>query len=154
MPQTAAAELQAHIEKIGHEAFAAGYAAAMRAVQDLASRPARASASPPAATNSRDRRRRARLASADKANGARRTRVQASRGSAPKSQRGANALRVEEILKAASPKAVRPAEIRKALQENGVTLSFPSLRHALQQLAARKAARQVGNSRTWRYRPL
>jgi len=153
MPKTAAAELQAHIERIRHEAFAAGYAAAMRAVQELASRPAQASANPPAATNSRGRRRRARLASANKANGARRTPVQASRGSAPKSQRGTNALRVEEILKAASPRAVRPAAIRKALQEKGVVISFPSLRHALQQLAARKAARQAGNSRNWRYRP-
>ena len=40
MPQTAAAELQAHIDKIRHEAFAAGYAAAMKAVQELTSEPA------------------------------------------------------------------------------------------------------------------
>src|SRR5207248_1577930 len=157
MSQTAAAELQAHIDKIHHEAFAAGYAAAMKAVQELTSRPAQASVSATAIPNSGGRRRRARSASANKANGARRTQVKsapkASRGSAPKSQRGTNALRVEEILKAASPGAVRPAAIRKALQEKGMTISFPSLRHALQQLTARKAARQVGNSRTWRYRP-
>jgi len=157
MPQTAAADLQARIDKIRHEAFAAGYAAAMKAVQALTSQPAQASVSATVTLNSGGRRRRARSASANKANGARRTQVKSaskvSRGSAPKSQRGTNALRVEEILKAASPGAVRPAAIRKALQEKGMTISFPSLRHALQQLAARKAAQQVGNSRTWRYRP-
>jgi hypothetical protein len=154
MPQTAAADLQARIDKIRHEAFAAGYAAAMKAVQALTSRPAQASVSATVTLKSGGRRRRARSASANKANGARRTRApKVSRGSAPKSQRGTNALRVEEILKAMSPRAVRPATIRKALQEKGMTISFPSLRHALQQLTARKAARQVGNSRSWRYRP-
>jgi repressor of nif and glnA expression len=54
---------------------------------------------------------------------------------------------IEEILQAAAP----PAAIRKALQEKGVALAFKSIRHALGQLEARKAARQVGNSRTWRY---
>ena len=157
MPQTAAADLQARIDKIRHEAFAAGYAAAMKAVQELTSRPAHPSVSSTAVPNSGGRRRRAPSASANKASGARRTLVKnapkVSRGSARKSQRGTNALRVEEILKAVSPRAVRPAATRKALQEKGMTISFPSLRHALQQLAARKAARQVGNSRTWRYRP-
>jgi len=156
MPQAAAADLQARIDKIRHEAFAAGYATTMKAVQELTSRPAQASVSATVTLNSGGRRRRARSASANKANGARRTQVSAPKvscGSAPKSQRGTNAFRVEEILKAASPQAVRPATIRKALQEKGMTISFPSLRHALQQLMPRKAARQVGNSRTWRYRP-
>jgi hypothetical protein len=58
---------------------------------------------------------------------------------------------IEEILRAAAPRAMPPAEIRKALQEKGVTIAFPSIRHALGQLKARKAARQVGDSRTWRY---
>ena len=154
MAKAATAELQEQIDKIRHEAFAAGYAAAMKAVQALTSRPAQASVSATVTLKSGGRRRRARSASANTANGARRTRApKVSRGSAPKSQRGTNALRVEEILKAMSPRAVRPATIRKALQEKGMTISFPSLRHALQQLTARKAARQVGNSRTWRYRP-
>jgi len=157
MAKAATAELQEQIDKIRHEAFAAGYAAAMKAVQELASRPAQTSVSATVTLNGGGRRRRARSASANKANGARRIQVKnapkASRGSAPKSQRGTNALRVEEILKAVSPRAVRPATIRKTLQEKGMTISFPSLRHALQQLAARKAAQQVGNSRTWRYRP-
>jgi hypothetical protein len=59
---------------------------------------------------------------------------------------------VEEVLKAARPRAVRAAEIRKALQDNGVTVSFPSIHGALRQLEARNAAKQVGDSKTWRYR--
>jgi len=58
---------------------------------------------------------------------------------------------IEEILQSAAPGALPPAAIRKALQEKGVALAFTSIRHALGQLKARKAARQVGNSRTWRY---
>jgi Fe2+ or Zn2+ uptake regulation protein len=50
------------------------------------------------------------------------------------------------------PSPVRPAEIRKALQDNGVTISFASIRNALRQLEARNAAEQAGDSRTWRYR--
>jgi hypothetical protein len=120
MAQTAAADLQARIDKIRHEAFAAGYATTMKAVQELTSRPAQASVSATVTLNSGGRRRRARSASANKANGARRTRApKISRGSAPKSQRGTNALRVEEILKAASPQAVRPATIEKRFRRKG-----------------------------------
>ena len=155
--KTAATGLQAQIEEIRHEAFAAGYAAAMRAIHELASRPARTSLGTAAGPNRRGGRGTGRSAPAAKPNGSRRARVNGSAkiphgSTAPKSQRGANALRVEKVLKAASPRAVRPAAIRKALQEKGLTISFPSLRHALHQLAARKAARQVGKSRTWRYR--
>jgi Fe2+ or Zn2+ uptake regulation protein len=51
-----------------------------------------------------------------------------------------------------APSPVRPAEIRKALQDNGVSISFTSIRNALRQLEARNAAEQVGDSKTWRYR--
>jgi hypothetical protein len=51
-----------------------------------------------------------------------------------------------------TPSGVRPAEIRKALQDNGVPISFPSIHHALQQLEARNAAEQVGDSKSWRHR--
>ena len=47
---------------------------------------------------------------------------------------------------------MRPAEIRKALQDNGAAISFASIRNALGQLDARNAAEQVGDSKTWRYR--
>jgi hypothetical protein len=56
---------------------------------------------------------------------------------------------IDEILKAAAPNALRPAEIRKALQDNGVTVSFASIRYALGQLERRNAAEQP-ESKTWR----
>jgi hypothetical protein len=60
---------------------------------------------------------------------------------------------IAEILQSMAPRAVRPAEIRAALQrDKGVAMAFTSIRHALGQLEARQAAEQVGNSRTWRYR--
>src|ERR1700704_3637609 len=65
---------------------------------------------------------------------------------------GTNALIIEEILKATAPSAVRPAEIRKALQDKGVAISFPSIHHALRQLEARNAAEQVDDSKSWRHR--
>jgi repressor of nif and glnA expression len=58
---------------------------------------------------------------------------------------------VQEILKAVSPRAVRQAEIRKALQDKGVSLAYPSIGYALAQLQERKAARQVGKSGNWRH---
>src|ERR1700732_4818694 len=69
-----------------------------------------------------------------------------------RAQRGTNALIIEEILKAMAPSPMRPAEIRKALQDNGVGISFASIRNALRQLEARNAAEQVGDSKSWRYR--
>ena len=52
-----------------------------------------------------------------------------------------------------APRAVRPAEIRAALQrDKGVAMAFTSIRHALGQLEARQTAEQVGNSKTWRHR--
>jgi hypothetical protein len=50
-----------------------------------------------------------------------------------------------------APSAVRPAEIRKALQDKGVAISFPSIHHALRQLEARNAAEQVDDSKSWRH---
>jgi hypothetical protein len=67
-------------------------------------------------------------------------------GPARRPQRGTNARLIEEILQALAPRAVRPAEIRKALQDKGVAMAFASIRHALDQLAARNAAEQVGDS--------
>src|SRR5256885_2886276 len=76
----------------------------------------------------------------------------ARRRAARRPERGTNARMIGEILKAAAPRAVRPAEIRKALQDNGVSMAFTSIRHALGQLEQRNAAEQVGDSRTWRHR--
>src|SRR5205823_10498357 len=87
------------------------------------------------------------------ARAARRGGQRSGRASGRRPQRGTNARLVEEVLESMAPRAVRPAEIRAALQrDKGVAMAFTSIRHALGQLEARQAAEQVGNSRTWRYR--
>ena len=55
-----------------------------------------------------------------------------------------------EVLRALAPQVVRPADIRAAVQrDKGVSLAFTSIRHALDQLEARKAVEQDGNG-GWR----
>ena len=158
MVKAVASELQERIEQIRRQAFAAGYAEAMNAVRQLASRPARNSGNGAAEPNRRGQGRVGGRSAAATPNGSRRVRAtdaaKTTRRSAgpARAQRGTNALRVEEVLKAARPRAVRPTDIRKALQKKRITISFPSLHHALRQLEARHAAMQVGDSRTWRYR--
>ena len=150
---SAIGELQQEIENVRREAFAAGYAAAMKAVRELASNPAPGAAAAPA-------RRRGRGGPARKSAAAepsRGRRARASRGAASRPRpvvagRGGNAQSIEEVLEAASPRALRQAEIRKALQEKGREVSFTSIRHALSQLEARNRAEQVGDSKAWRHR--
>ena len=140
-------ELKQQIEAIRREAFEAGYAAAMEAVRELASAPAPHQPDSGAAASRRGRRGGSPAASRKGNCPA----VSRTRSRRRRPERGANARMIEEILRAAAPRALRPAAIRKALQEKGVALAFTSIRHALEQLEARKAARQVDNSRTWRY---
>ena len=171
MARTAMTELQQQIEAVRREAFAAGYAAAMEAIRELTSRAAPGTrtaaatpsrrgrgrgrgrararrATPAAAKPTPTRRRRTRIARTARATtAAARPRRAASR----RPQRGTNARMIGEILKAAAPRAVRPAEIRKALQDNGVAMAFTSIRHALGQLEKSNAAEQVGDSKTWRH---
>jgi len=176
MARTAMTELQQQIEAVRREAFAAGYAAAMEAIRELTSRAApgtrtaaatpsrrgggrgrgraRARRAAPAAAKAKatpTRRRRTRTTRATTAT-ARTRRPAARRPAARRPQRGTNARMIGEILKAAAPRAVRPAEIRKALQDNGVAMAFTSIRHALGQLEKSNAAEQVGDSKTWRHR--
>ena len=47
---------------------------------------------------------------------------------------------------------MRQAEIRRALQDKGTTLSYPAIGRSLGQPVTRNAARQVGNSKMWPYR--
>jgi hypothetical protein len=178
MARTAITELQQQIEAVRREAFAAGYAAAMEAIRELTSRAAAPGTRSAAATPTRRGRGRGRgrararqAAPAAKATPARRRRARTTRTTrttrtaraataaartrrpaARRPQRGTNARMIEEILKAAAPRAIPPAEIRKALQANGVAMAFTSIRHALGQLEQRNAAEQVGDSRTWRHR--
>jgi hypothetical protein len=164
MARTAMTELQQQIEAVRREAFAAGYAAAMQAIRELTSRAApeagsRAAATPRRRGRGRGRARARQAAPAAAKTPARRRRARATtavakprRAATRRPQRGTNARMIEEILKAAAPRAVRPAEIRKALQQNGVAMAFTSIRHALGQLESRNTAEQVGDSRTWRHR--
>lgn len=60
---------------------------------------------------------------------------------------------VEEVLQANAPRALRPAEIRSAIQrDKGVAMAFISIRNALGQLEARHVVEQVTEGKAWRYR--
>ena len=169
MTETALTELHNQIEIIRREAFAEGYTVAMQAVKELTARsapqqndkaavpnsskssdiaieqPEPNRAAIPLRTGTQVRRSPAKRPSARSAvTGTRQSRRR-------RAERGSNARIIQEILKAAAPRAVRQAEIRRTLQGRGVSLPYPSIGHALGQLRARKAARQVGKSGTWRY---
>ena len=154
MTKVGMTELQQHIEAVRRQAYAAGYAAAMQVILDATSHPA-----PKAGATAAGGRRQGRVRQAAPAT--KPTRPRPTRATGPavstrpsangRAQRGTNALIIEEILRAMSPSGVRPAEIRKALQDNGVVRSFASIHHALHQLEARNAAEQVGDSNSWRY---
>ena len=157
MAKTALTQLQEQVEAVRREAFAAGYAAAMQSVRELAAKPA--PGAEPAASAPRRRRRSAGSARAAAAPRQRQPRAAAARAaprarraSSPRPQRGTNARLVEEVLQSNSPRALHPAEIRNALQrDKGVAMAFTSIRHALGQLEGRHTAEQVANSKTWRY---
>jgi len=163
MARTAINQLQDQIEAVRREAFAAGYAAAMQSIRELTARPAPSAQAAAAATPARrgrrpGRPRQATPAAAQPTRQRRRRRAAAAprtpraRAGGRRPQRGTNARMVEEILQAAAPRAVRPAEIRKALQDKGVAMAFTSIRHALGQLESRHSAEQIADSKTWRYR--
>src|SRR5207248_9677452 len=136
MARTAMNQLQEQIEAVRREAFAAGYAAAMQSIRELAARPAPGAETAAAAPRRRGRPARQATAAAPRQTRQRRTRgtagaARAGRAGGKRPQRGTNARLVEEILQAAAPRAVRPAEIRTALRDKGVAMAFTSIRHAL-----------------------
>jgi hypothetical protein len=169
MPKSTITDLQQQIEVVRREAFAADSAAAMEAVRELASQsvpqadaaaaaPSRADVVEAAAEPTHRKRNPQHKAHPSPPNSRshhyryshhrRPAATPTRRSTGRRSQRGTNALMIEEILKAAAPNALRPAEIRKALQDKGVAISFASIRHALGQLERRDATEQVGNSNT------
>jgi hypothetical protein len=152
MAKTAMNQLEDQVELIRREAYATGYAAAMRAIREIAARPAPAEKRPtPAAPTPRGRLPRQPQPAPRKAQ-ARQTPAD-SKPAAKRPERGSNARFVEEVLRALAPQAVRPGEIRAALQrDKGVSLAYTSIRHALGQLEGRKAVRQDGNG-GWRIAP-
>ncbi len=149
MAKTAMSQLEDQVELIRREAFAAGYAAAMQAVHEIASRPAPAEKPPTRTAPVRRGRPPRQPQPASREARARRARAD-SKPAAKRLERGSNARFVEEVLRARTPQAARPAEIRAALQrDRGVSLAFTSIRHALGQLETRKAVEQDGNG-GWR----
>jgi hypothetical protein len=162
MAKTALTQLQDQIEAVRREAFAAGYAAAMQSLRNVASQPA--PGAEPVAARRPGRPRAAApgqstLAQSTPSARQRRQRAtarapqQAARAPGKRPQRGTNARLVEEVLQSNAPRALRPAEIRSALQrDKGVAMAFTSIRHALGQLEERHTAEQIADSKTWRYR--
>jgi hypothetical protein len=146
MKNVALAQLQRQIEAVRREAYAEGYAAAMRRVHDFAARtpdgPNPVRTAPPVTPLAQSGRSgRAPAATKD-------------RPRMPRPPHGTNAQMVAGVLKSIAPRAARPSEIRHLLLcEQGVTLPFTSIRHALGQLTARLAAEQVAESKTWRHLP-
>lgn len=172
MARTALNQLQDQIEAVRSEAFAAGYAAAMQSIREFAAKAApgaaapaaaaaprqrragraRQPASPPAAATAAVPRQRRGRAPAAAATSATAPAPRRGRRSAPRPQRGTNARFVEEVLQSNAPRALRPAEIRTAIQrDKGVAIAFTSIRHALNQLEGRRAAEQIGDTKTWRH---
>jgi hypothetical protein len=134
MTKTALLRLQDELTAVRCEAFAEGYAAAMRSVREFASQPpaapARSGQPPVAGISSKD----------------------LEPGHLRRPRRGTNAKLIEAVLQSIAPRAARPTEIRNVLRrERGVALAFTSIRHALGQLEARRVAEQVAHSKTWRY---
>jgi hypothetical protein len=158
MAKTALTQLQDQIEAVRREAFAAGYAAAMQSIRDFAAKPV--PGVEPAAIQPQRRRRSAAPARVGRPARQRQPRAatpraprSAGRASGRRPQRGTNARLVEEVLQSNAPRALPPAEIRRALQrDKGVAMAFTSIRHALVQLEERHTAEQVADSKTWRYR--
>lgn len=158
MAKTAINQLQEQIEAVRREAFAAGYAAAMQSIREAAAKPA-PGAEPAASAPPRRQRRTAPApaAAAPRQRAQRQTRAgtpaqRAGRTAAQRPKRGTNARLVEEVLQSNAPRALRPAEIRSAIQrDKGVAMAFTSIRHALGQLEDRRVAEQAADSKTWRY---
>ena len=153
MAKTAVSQLQEQIEAIRREAFAAGFEAAMQSVRQFASTQT-PDAEPQSAEPPRRRPvQRTRAAGSPRQPGSNSDAARRGAATAAKPQRGTNARLVEEVLRSNAPRALRPAEIRSAIQrERGLALAFTSIRHALGQLESRRVAEQVADSNTWRYR--
>jgi hypothetical protein len=149
MAKTAATKLQDEVELVRRDAFAAGYAAAMKLIREYASR-----SKPDSAT--RPRRQRGQVSAAPPAPARQpqsRSAARSRKGDAPakRSPHGTNARLIVEVLEAISPRAARPSEIRKALLDKGIAMAAASIQFALGQLQARRAVEQVADTKTWRY---
>lgn len=163
MAKSAVNQLQDQIEAIRREAYAEGFAAAMQIIQKAAATspsgtaaavrrrasPAPAAVAPAPASSAPEPRRRGRRPGARREAAAKPPRG----GRAARPPRGTNAQLVAEFLESVAPRAVRPAEIRTALQrDKGVEMAFTSIRHALGQLEARQTVEPGAEDKTWRHK--
>jgi hypothetical protein len=147
MAKTAAISLQDEIELVRREAFAAGYAAAMKLIREHASR-----AKPDSAMRPRSQRRQVSAAQpARKPRGRGAARSPKGDASAKRSPRGTNARLIIEVLEAIAPRGARPSEIREMLRDKGSAMAAASIHFALSQLQARGAVEQIEDTKTWRY---
>ena len=149
--------VQLRVDAARQEAFAAGYAAAMKKVKELTRRRAASDGGaaavpiPNGRSSGRDRRSTRQAAASSRPVRRRSPRTNGiAAGPARRPRRRTNAVLVSAVLKSAAPRALRQAEIRRALQDNRKTMSFASIGYSLRQLVAHNAARQVGSSKTWR----
>ncbi len=136
MTKTPLIRLQDEVNAVRREAFAEGYAAAMRLIREFAAQQPLAivvaEGGPPPVESTLP---------------TNQERLQDRRP-----RRGTNAKLIESVLQSIAPRAARPTEIRNVLRrERGVALAFTSIRHALGQLEARRVAEHVAHSKTWRY---
>lgn len=150
MANTAMTRLEEQIKVIHQQAYKAGYAAAMQAIGEFA-------AGSSSATAIRSARKSAGMRQKRKSSAKTRSHRSVTKAQAPvrpqRSQlpRGSNALMIAEVLKE-MPHSTRAADIRRALQrDKGVSISFPSIRHALNQLARRGEVETSADQKAWRY---
>jgi hypothetical protein len=129
--------LEEAIKIARREAYAEGYAAAIEAMREFV-----AKASSPSDDISTAR-------SATAQTGIRR--APSGEGDYTPVERGANAMLVESALRTVSPRAIGPTEIQHIVaRDAGKKIAYSSVRHALDQLKARDAAREISAKR-WRY---
>jgi hypothetical protein len=150
MAKTAMTQLEEQIKVIRQEAYSAGYAAAMKAIREFADGSSNAAA-PRSAQKSAGTRQLRKSAAKTRARRAAAIAKAPSRLQRSPLPRGSNALMIAEVLKGMSH-STRAADIRRALQrDKGVSISFPSIRHALHQLAQRGEVEISADHKTWRY---
>jgi hypothetical protein len=119
-------DLLKHLERMRREAYADGYAAAMKAVIKFASQPA----APPAGSHPKP--------------------SNAKTIAGMTAPRGATVLAVEQILRSVAPRALSPIQVIQLGEDDG-RLAETSVRRALDRLVERGVAEQVGDSKSWRY---
>ena len=151
MANTAMTRLEDQIKVIRREAYKAGYAAAMQAIRKFAggSSGAASAAETRSARKSAGMRQQRKSAATTRSHrSATKARARPQRSQLP---RGSNALMIAEVLKGMRH-STRAADIRRALQrDKGVSISYPSIRHALNQLAQRGEVETSADHKAWRY---